>query len=115
LETPGPASPSVRPASRADVRVPVGAPAPAAAVARTHACGGHPGGSCVPSLAARAATLRRVSAPAPWLVLRRLGSLVRFSHTIFGLPFALAAVALAHRHALAHGGAGLDAGRLALI
>ncbi|MCY1055470.1 hypothetical protein [Nannocystis sp. SCPEA4] len=25
--------------------------------------------------------------------------LVRFSHTIFGLPFALAAVALAHRHA----------------
>lgn len=52
---------------------------------------------------------------APWLVVRRLGSLVRFSHTLFGLPFALAAVALAHRHALAHGGQGLDLGRLALI
>ncbi|MCY1012765.1 UbiA family prenyltransferase [Nannocystis pusilla] len=55
------------------------------------------------------------AAPAPWLVVRRLGGLVRFSHTVFGLPFALAAVALAHRHALAHGGAGLDLGRLALI
>ncbi|MBZ5714648.1 UbiA-like polyprenyltransferase [Nannocystis pusilla] len=55
------------------------------------------------------------AAPASWLVVRRLGGLVRFSHTIFGLPFALAAVALAHRHALSHGGPGLDAGRLALI
>ncbi|MDC0717308.1 UbiA-like polyprenyltransferase [Nannocystis bainbridge] len=55
------------------------------------------------------------AAPAPWLVVRRLGGLVRFSHTVFGLPFALAAVALAHRHALAHGGPGLDLGRLALI
>lgn len=51
----------------------------------------------------------------PWVALRRLASLVRFSHTIFGLPFALAAAALAHRHALAHGGPGLDGPRLLLI
>lgn len=47
--------------------------------------------------------------------LRRFGSLVRFSHTIFGLPFALAAAALAHRHALTHGGPGLGPARLALV
>jgi 4-hydroxybenzoate polyprenyltransferase len=37
--------------------------------------------------------------------IRNFGRLVRFSHTIFGLPFALVATALAHRHAL---GVGLD-------
>ena len=55
------------------------------------------------------------SASALWTTVRRLGSLVRFSHTIFGLPFALAATALAHRHALAHGDLGLTPGRLALV
>lgn len=50
-----------------------------------------------------------------WTTVRRLGSLVRFSHTIFGLPFALAAAALAHRRALVEGAAGLTPGRLALI
>lgn len=47
--------------------------------------------------------------------LQRLGSLVRLSHTVFGLPFALAAAGLAHRSALAHGGDGLTLARLALI
>lgn len=51
----------------------------------------------------------------PWTVLRRLGSLVRFSHTIFGLPFALAAAALAHRHVLATTGASDTASRLGLV
>ncbi len=50
-----------------------------------------------------------------WTTVRRLGDLVRFSHTIFGLPFALAAAALAHRHVVAGGGLGLTWGRLALI
>lgn len=43
------------------------------------------------------------------------GGLVKLSHTVFGLPFALAATALAHRHAQAAGAAGLDAWRLVLI
>lgn len=47
--------------------------------------------------------------------LQRLGSLVRLSHTVFGLPFALAAAGLAHRSALAHGGEGLTLARLGLI
>lgn len=66
----------------------------------------------------RPATLRRaVPAPASalWTTLRRLGDLVRFSHTIFGLPFAVAAAALAHRHAIASGAGGLTWGRFALI
>ncbi len=45
----------------------------------------------------------------------RLASLVRLSHTVFGLPFALAATGLAHRSALAHGGEGLTPTRLLLI
>jgi 4-hydroxybenzoate polyprenyltransferase len=52
---------------------------------------------------------------APWTTVSRFGSLVRFSHTVFGLPFALASAALAHRHALAHGGPGLGLARLALV
>jgi 4-hydroxybenzoate polyprenyltransferase len=45
----------------------------------------------------------------------RLASLVRLSHTVFGLPFALAAAGLAHRSAVAHGQPGLTLPRLALI
>ena len=43
------------------------------------------------------------------------GRLVRLSHTIFGLPFALASTALAHVWATAHGLPGLTAWRLVLI
>lgn len=41
--------------------------------------------------------------------------LVKLSHTIFGLPFALAAAIVAHREAVAMGGEGLSAWRLALV
>ncbi len=47
--------------------------------------------------------------------LRAFGRMIRLSHTIFGLPFALAATALAHRHAVAHDGPGLDVWRLVLV
>ena len=55
--------------------------------------------------------------PAPPLLttLQRLGSLVRLSHTVFGLPFALAAAGLAHRSAVDHGGDGLTLARLTLL
>ena len=56
-----------------------------------------------------------MSAPSLPTTLKRLGSLVRLSHTVFGLPFALAAAGLAHRSALAHGGEGLTLARLGLI
>ncbi len=56
-----------------------------------------------------------MSAPSLPTTLQRLGSLVRLSHTVFGLPFALAAAGLAHRSALAHGGEGLTLARLGLI
>lgn len=46
---------------------------------------------------------------------RAFASLVKLSHTIFGLPFALAATALAHRAAVAAGEPGLDVRRLVLI
>ncbi len=51
----------------------------------------------------------------PLTTAARLASLVRLSHTVFGLPFALAAAGLAHRSAVAHGGEGLTPVRLALI
>jgi 4-hydroxybenzoate polyprenyltransferase len=51
----------------------------------------------------------------PWRDLQAFGRLVRLSHTIFGLPFALAATALAHRFAVAHGDVGLGAWRLLWI
>jgi 4-hydroxybenzoate polyprenyltransferase len=41
--------------------------------------------------------------PGPWTTLVRYASLVRLSHTIFGLPFTLAAGILAHRAAIHHG------------
>lgn len=41
--------------------------------------------------------------------------LVKLSHTVFGLPFALAATVLAHRFAVAHGGEGLSWPRLGLV
>lgn len=47
--------------------------------------------------------------------LARLASLVRLSHTIFGLPFALAAAGLADRSAAAHGQPGLTWTRLLWI
>jgi 4-hydroxybenzoate polyprenyltransferase len=50
-----------------------------------------------------------------WDRLRRFASLVRLSHTVFGLPFALAAAGLAHRSAVAHGQPGLTPLRLLLI
>lgn len=55
------------------------------------------------------------AATPPLTTLARLASLVRLSHTIFGLPFALAAAGLAHRSALAHGGDGLTLARLGFI
>lgn len=55
------------------------------------------------------------STPSLWLTLRRFGSLVRLSHTLFGLPFALASAALADRYAVSMGQTGLDATRLGLI
>jgi len=47
--------------------------------------------------------------------LRAFGSLVKLSHTIFGLPFALAAAALGHRFAIAAGSPGLDVVRVLCI
>jgi len=47
--------------------------------------------------------------------LRAFGRMIRLSHTIFGLPFALASAVLAHRFAVDHGGTGLTLGRLLLI
>lgn len=47
--------------------------------------------------------------------LRAFGQLIKFSHTVFGLPFALASTALAHRFAVASGGPGLDALRVVWI
>jgi 4-hydroxybenzoate polyprenyltransferase len=41
--------------------------------------------------------------------------LVKLQHTVFGLPFALAAALVAHREAVATGGPGLDAWRLLLV
>jgi 4-hydroxybenzoate polyprenyltransferase len=49
------------------------------------------------------------------MAVRAFASLVKLSHTIFGLPFALASAALAHRAAIAAGEPGLDAMRLVLI
>ena len=48
-------------------------------------------------------------------MVRQFASLVKLSHTIFGLPFALAATAVAHRFAVAAGEPGLDVRRLVLI
>jgi len=47
--------------------------------------------------------------------MRAFGQLVKLSHTIFGLPFALAATALAHRQAIAMGERGLDVLRVVWI
>ncbi len=47
--------------------------------------------------------------------LRVFGQLIKFSHTVFGLPFALAATALAHRFATMAGQPGLDVVRVVLI
>jgi 4-hydroxybenzoate polyprenyltransferase len=46
---------------------------------------------------------------------RSFSRVVKLSHTVFGLPFALAATLLAHRFAVAQGGVGLSWGRLVLV
>lgn len=46
---------------------------------------------------------------------RSFSRLVKLGHTVFGLPFALAAALLAHRFAVTHGGVGLTWGRLGLV
>lgn len=51
----------------------------------------------------------------PWAALAAFGRMVRLSHTIFGLPFALASTALAHVWATSRGLPGLTFTRLALI
>lgn len=57
-----------------------------------------------------------LGAPArAWAHVRAFGRMIRLSHTIFGLPFALAATALAHRFARDHGEDGLTWVRLLLI
>ena len=43
----------------------------------------------------------------PWTTLRRFASLVRLSHTVFGLPFALAAAGIADRAATMAGAEGM--------
>lgn len=50
-----------------------------------------------------------------WPTVRTYGRMIRFSHTVFGLPFAMASTALAHRYAVEHGLPGLTWGRLLLI
>ena len=50
-----------------------------------------------------------------WTAIRTYGRMIRFSHTVFGLPFAVASTALAHRFALEHGLPGLTLGRLLLV
>lgn len=50
-----------------------------------------------------------------WSTLAAFGRMVRLSHTIFGLPFALASTALAHVWSVEHGGEGLTAMRLVWI
>jgi 4-hydroxybenzoate polyprenyltransferase len=45
--------------------------------------------------------------PGPWTTLTRFASLVRLSHTVFGLPFALASAVIADRAAVALGHEGL--------
>jgi len=50
-----------------------------------------------------------------WATVRAYGRMIRLSHTIFGLPFALASAALAHRFATDRGLEGLTLARLALI
>ncbi|MCA9710592.1 MAG: putative 4-hydroxybenzoate polyprenyltransferase [Myxococcales bacterium] len=46
---------------------------------------------------------------------RSFSRLVKLGHTVFGLPFALAAALLAHRFAVDHGQPGLTWGRLLLL
>lgn len=53
--------------------------------------------------------------PSWWASILAFGRMIRLSHTIFGLPFALASTALAHRWAREHGEDGLSWLRLVLI
>ncbi len=55
------------------------------------------------------------SPPSPVTTAARFASLVRLSHTIFGLPFALAAAGLAHQDMQSRGGDGLTWLRLLWI
>lgn len=51
----------------------------------------------------------------PWRDAQAFSRLVKLGHTVFGLPFALAAAVLAHRFAVAQGGMGITWGRLGLV
>jgi 4-hydroxybenzoate polyprenyltransferase len=53
--------------------------------------------------------------PSIFRTAKTFSRLVKLGHTVFGLPFALAAAVLAHRFAVAHGGEGLSSSRLALV
>ena len=53
--------------------------------------------------------------PSPWSTARNLASLVKLSHTIFGLPFTIVAAALADHRLGEAGQVGLDAQRLGWI
>jgi 4-hydroxybenzoate polyprenyltransferase len=57
----------------------------------------------------------RPSRLAVWRDAQSFSRLVKLGHTVFGLPFALAAAVLAHRHAAALGGEGLTWARLGLV
>lgn len=50
-----------------------------------------------------------------WRDAQSFSRLVKLGHTVFGLPFALAAALLAHRYAIAQGGLGLTWSRLGLV
>lgn len=50
-----------------------------------------------------------------WRDAQSFSRLVKLGHTVFGLPFALAAAALAHRFAVERGDEGLTWGRLVLV
>lgn len=57
----------------------------------------------------------RPDAAGVWATVLAYGRLIRFSHTIFGLPFALASTALAHAYAVEHDLPGLTLGRFCWI
>jgi 4-hydroxybenzoate polyprenyltransferase len=50
-----------------------------------------------------------------WRDAQSFSRLIKLGHTVFGLPFALAAALLAHRFAVAQGGEGLSWSRLGLV
>ncbi|MGH1341322.1 MAG: UbiA-like polyprenyltransferase [Nannocystales bacterium] len=59
--------------------------------------------------------MNAVSRTSLWETFAAFGRMVRLSHTIFGLPFALASAALAHVWSVEHGGEGMTLLRLLWI